>query len=389
MARKNDDNFYRRQQEEANRLAATQNRHLNEIAKLAKSSVEEMRKMRRAFETFAEAMLGMKIEPFQGAVLSEAARGQIAEFYLKGFKETLLKGEALTVPGDNSYEAAKRDIISRCESLTASSIDLHTRNLTCFECPTEPKGRPYPHVDISTPGKKDRVAEHVKDARAAKLEAKRAAAREDEERARREGKARTGYGDVLAIVDEAPAGTVSAAIQEAIDNGEHPPVLDGLDGDGLDDDDLPACGFCGDDPGLPECPTHGEALPPGVTPKMMADHPEFAERVRSSPHYHQANQDASRRTHEVRIFADGTGIVPTEPGEDIPVTQNGKEIGRATINEDGTGTISIDGDKALPTGFASGGYTGVGLSENVMGGIVHQGIFSDAARRRRDGLASY
>lgn len=103
MARKNDDNFYRRQQDEANRLAATQNRHLNEIAKLAKSSVEEMRKMRRAFETFAEAMLGMKIEPFQGAVLSEAARGQIAEFDIKGFKETLLKGEALTVPEGEPY----------------------------------------------------------------------------------------------------------------------------------------------------------------------------------------------------------------------------------------------------------------------------------------------
>ena len=109
MARKNDDNFYRRQQDEANRLAATQNRHLNEIAKLAKSSVEEMRKMRRAFEAFSEAMLGMKIEPFQGAVLSEAARGQIAEFDINGFKETLLKGEAPTVPGDNSHEAAKME----------------------------------------------------------------------------------------------------------------------------------------------------------------------------------------------------------------------------------------------------------------------------------------
>ncbi len=406
MARKDNDNFYRRQQEEANRLSAQQNRHLADIARHSKSAAQELRKFRHAFETFAEAMLGMKIEPFQGAVLSEAARGQVAEFDIKGFKEALLKGEALTVPGDNSHEAAKRDIISRCESLTASSIELHTRNLTCFECPTEPKGEPYPHVDISTPGKKDRVAEHVKDARAAKLDAKRAAAREDEERARREGKARTGYGDVLAIADEAPAGTVSAAIQEAIANGEHPPVLDGLDGDGLDDEDLPACGFCGDDPGLPECPTHGEVLPPGVTPKMMADHPEFAERVRRTPHYHQANQYASQRAkHEVRIAPDGTGVLPTEPGEDIPVTMNGKEIGRATVREDGTATVSIDGDKAIPT-VARGGYTGIGLSENVVGGIVHQGIFSDIAtadtekrslsqfaadaeRRRRDGLASY
>lgn len=292
MARKDNDNFYRRQQEEANRLSAQQNRHLADIARHSKSAAQELRKFRHAFETFTKAMLGMKIEPFQGAALSEAARGQVAEFDIKGFKEALLKGEALTVPG-GAVDDATRDIISRCESLAASSIELHTRNLTCFECPTEPKGEPYPHVDISTPSQKDRVAEHVKDARAAKLEAKRAAAREDEERARREGKARTGYGDVLAIVDEAPAGTVEAAIQEAIDNGEHPPALDGLDV--IDDSDLPACGFCGDNVGLPECPAHGEVLPPGVTPKMMADHPEFAERVRRTPHYHQANQDASQR----------------------------------------------------------------------------------------------
>ena len=120
MARKNDDNFYRRQQDEANRLAATQNRHLNEIAKLAKSSVEEMRKMRRAFETFTEAMLGMKIEPFQGAVLSEAARGQVAEFDINGFKETLLKGEALTVPGGSLHEAA----IERVQE----TLSLHNPN---------------------------------------------------------------------------------------------------------------------------------------------------------------------------------------------------------------------------------------------------------------------
>lgn len=132
-----------------------------------------------------------------------------------------------------------------------------------------------------------------------------------------------------------------------------------------------------------------EVLPPGVTPKMMADHPEFAAQIRGTIAYREDNQEASKRTHEMRLLPDGTGILPTEPGEDITVTMNGKEIGRATINEDGTGTVSIDGDKALPTGFASGGYTGVGLSENVMGGIVHQGIFSDAARRRRDGLASY
>ena len=120
MARKNDDNFYRRQQDEANRLAATQNRHLNEIAKLAKSSVEEMRKMRRAFEAFSEAMLGMKIEPFQGAVLSEAARGQVAEFDINGFKETLLKGEALTVPGGSLHEAA----IERVQE----TLSLHNPN---------------------------------------------------------------------------------------------------------------------------------------------------------------------------------------------------------------------------------------------------------------------
>ena len=62
--------------------------------------------------------------------------------------------------------------------------------------------------------------------------------------------------------------------------------------------------------------------------------------------------------------------------------------------------------RRTPQGYAAGGYTGVRLSENMMGGIVHQGIFSDATipeknaralsqyaadaeRQRRDGLASY
>lgn len=332
MARNDSDNFYRRQQEEANRIAAKQHRVLTDIAKLAKSSNEELRKFRKAFEAFAEAIRGMKIEPFQGAVLSEAAREQIAEFDIKGFKEALLNGEALITPGG--------DPVGKPVAVRV------------------PEGKPYPSFDLKPDETKKRIA-HV------------------------ERTPRLGYGDVVADNED----FIAHEREAAIENGEHPPTLDGME-----DIDLPACGFCGDDIGAPGCPAHGEAeevLPPGVTPKMMADHPEFAERVRNSPHYHQANQEASRRTHEVRILADGTGIIPTEPGEDIPVTQNGKEIGRATINEDGTGTISIDGEKALPTSFASGGYTGVGLSENVMGGIVHQGIFSDAARRRRDGLASY
>lgn len=102
MAR-NNDNYYVRAQEEANRIAAKQHRVLTDIAKLAKSSNEELRKFRKAFEAFSEAMLGLRIEPFQGAVLSEAARGQVAEFDIKGFKETLQRGESLTVPEGKPY----------------------------------------------------------------------------------------------------------------------------------------------------------------------------------------------------------------------------------------------------------------------------------------------
>lgn len=390
MARKNDDNFYRRQQDEANRLAATQNRHLNEIAKLAKNSVEEMRKMRRAFEAFSEAMLGMKIEPFQGAVLSEAARGQIAEFDIKGFKETLLKGEALTVPEGKPYPKVdftpkpggeKRvEYVERTPRLCYG--DVIEANDDFIKTELADLGLvigvdldlddPAQHALVATRGaveSNDRLVvicdelatrelllavEHERDSRLFGI------GEEDEaviawqrvvlverirEKVAESERARVAtIREKLAIVDEAPAGTVEAAIQEAIDNGEHPPALDGLDV--IDDSDLPACGFCGDNVGLPECPAHGEVLPPGVTPKMMADHPEFAERVRRTPHYHQANQ------------------------------------------------------------YASGGYTGVGLGENVVGGIVHQGIFSDttipekntlalsqyaadAERQRRDGLASY
>lgn len=103
MARKEPENFYRRQQEEANRIAAKQHRALVDLVKLAKSSNEELRKMRRAFEAFSEAMLGMKVEPFQAAALSEAARGQVAEFDIKGFKEALDRGEAPVVPEGEPY----------------------------------------------------------------------------------------------------------------------------------------------------------------------------------------------------------------------------------------------------------------------------------------------
>lgn len=164
------------------------------------------------------------------------------------------------------------------------------------------------------------------------------------------------------------------ALERAIATGEHPPVLDGLE----EDMDLPLCGFCGDTLGLPGCPTHGEVLPPGVTPAMMAKHPDFAERIRSTPNHHQINQDASKRQREqeraIPITRHGHFFVPTEPGKDIPVTRNGEEIGRATINEDGTGTISIDGEASGPSKFATGGYTGVStapFAEPRLAGSVH------------------
>lgn len=433
MARNDSDNFYRRQQEEANRIAAKQHRVLTDIAKLAKSSNEELRKFRKAFETFAEAILGMKIEPFQGAVLSEAARGQVAEFDIKGFKEALLNGEALVTPGGNPADdpAGKPAAVRVPEGKPYPSFNFK---------PDETKKR-IAHVE-RTPrlgygdvvaGNEDFIAHERESGKSEEevsnlglvigvdlasdnpeehlLIAPRAMLNErketysivaDEPETRELLLAVEAYAPNPGSGEEWPdtdqrAELVSrvrdmlnkpSTLEAAIENGEHPPTLDGME-----DIDLPACGFCGDDIGAPGCPTHGEVLPQGVTPKMMADHPEFAERVRNSPHYHQMNQDASKRQREqeraIPITRHGHFFVPTEPGKDIPVTRNGEEIGRATINEDGTGTISIDGEKALQAGFASGGYTGVGLSENVMSGIVHQDIFSDAKRRRRDDLASY
>lgn len=72
MARKEPENFYRRQQEEANRIAAKQHRALVDLVRLAKSSNEELRKMRRAFEAFTEAVNGIKLEPFQVDALTKA-----------------------------------------------------------------------------------------------------------------------------------------------------------------------------------------------------------------------------------------------------------------------------------------------------------------------------
>ena len=119
MARKEPENFYRRQQEEANRIATKQHRALMDIAKLVKSSNEELRKMRRAFEAFAEAVNDMKIEPFKlqafTAALAEAERtAKIAEwehppplFDVKAFKEALGRGEAPVVPEGEPYPEVK------------------------------------------------------------------------------------------------------------------------------------------------------------------------------------------------------------------------------------------------------------------------------------------
>lgn len=180
MARKEPENFYRRQQEEANRIAAKQHRALVDLVRLAKSSNEELRKMRRSFEAFAEAVGGMKLEPFQlqafTAARAEAERTvKIAEgehppplFDAKAFKEVLDRGEA----------------------------------------PVVSEGEPYPEVQIEPDHSKKRVE------------------------ARSQRAPRLGFGDVVAsmdestapplvVVDEAEAGTVSAGIQAALnDDGE-------------------------------------------------------------------------------------------------------------------------------------------------------------------------
>lgn len=119
MARKEPDNFYRRQQEEANRIAVKQHRALVDLVKLTKSSNEELRKMRRAFEAFAEAVGGMKVEPFQvkafTAARAEAERtAKIAEgehppplFDAAAFKEMLDRSEAPVVPEGEPYPEVK------------------------------------------------------------------------------------------------------------------------------------------------------------------------------------------------------------------------------------------------------------------------------------------
>lgn len=288
MARNDSDNFYRRQQEEANRIAAKQHRVLTDIAKLAKSSNEELRKMRRAFEVFAEAVSDMKIEPFKlqafTAARAEAERTvKIAEgehppplFDVKAFKEALDRGEA----------------------------------------PVVPEGEPYPEVHIEPDHSKKRVETHA-------------------ERA-----PRLGFGDIigdpdertappLAVVDEAEADTLDSAIKAALnDDGDPLP---------LDRDAMFAC------------------------PSDCAlDHEHIAAHGSDPAFWH-------------------------EPEEEC-----------ADVSE----------ARRTPRGYAVGGYTGVGLSENVVGGIVYQGIFSDATipeknartlsqyaadaeRQRRDGLASY
>lgn len=115
MARKEPENFYRRQQEEANRIAVKQHRVLVDLVRLVKSSNEELRKMRRAFEAFVEAVSGMKLEPFKlqafTAARAEAERtAKIAEgehppplFDAKEFKEALGRGEAPVVPEGEPY----------------------------------------------------------------------------------------------------------------------------------------------------------------------------------------------------------------------------------------------------------------------------------------------
>lgn len=72
MSRKEPENFYKRQLEEANHIATKQHRALVDIAKLVKSSNEELRKMRRSFEAFSEAVLAMKMEPSQASTLTMA-----------------------------------------------------------------------------------------------------------------------------------------------------------------------------------------------------------------------------------------------------------------------------------------------------------------------------
>lgn len=127
MARKDNDNFYRRQQEEANRIATAQSRTMNDIARLAKSQAEELRKLRRAFEEFAKAVLDIKtVQPFQGDVLVSAT------------------GLPLVPEGrDGNYTAEQR---ARAGVQAHAKDSGHPDGWRPLE---EREGQPYPKVDIT------------------------------------------------------------------------------------------------------------------------------------------------------------------------------------------------------------------------------------------------
>lgn len=265
------DNFYRRQQEEANRIATAQSRTMNDIARLAKSQAEELRKLRRAFEEFAKAVLDIKtVRPFQiDAASADAAKLEMTN-------------------GDIPPEEAAAN------AMRAAGLGEPEFDAAAFR---ERIGQPYPKVDIAPKGKpKARITRlgygDVTEKPSLNPDTLITVWPGDEPAVnpnpanarvmRRADAERLGY---TQIIHDPEVDVEGSELDEAIQNGEHPPAMF----------EVPEVAPVKTNRDGTRSYIKQEVLPPGVTPKMMEEHPEFAERVRNSPHYHQANQDASQR----------------------------------------------------------------------------------------------
>ena len=373
MARKEPENFYRRQQEEANRIAVKQHRALVDLVRLAKSGNEELRKMRRSFEAFTEAVNGMKLEPFK----------------LQAFTAARAEAERTVKIAEGEHPPPLFDVKAFKEALDRD------------EAPVVPEGEPYPEVQIEPDHSKKRVE------------------------ARSQRAPRLGFGDVVAspdertapplvVVDEAEVDTLDSAIKAALnDDGESFGFTVDLNADGELMNELPmqpATGvpvkLGGEVVGTADIFEDGTASIHFTDPmEIPAHHGEFDLFWK-----HELADEAAERLEEVMgdplpLDRDAMFACPSDCALDHEhIAAHGSDP--AFWHEPEEECADVSEARRTPRGYAVGGYTGVGLSENVMSGIVHQGIFSDttvpekntralsqyaadAERQRRDGLASY
>ena len=330
------DNFYRRQQEEANRIATAQSRTMNDIARLAKSQTEELRKLRRAFEEFAKAVLDIKtvrhfhidaasadaakLEMTNGDIPPEEAAANAMraaglgepEFDTAAFKERIgqpypkvditpndklkkvVVGGALRTNrlGYGDVVAANDDFVNG--ELESGKSEEEVRGLGLVIGVDYSKADPAEVALIASrktveSGDRWTVLCDENETRKLLLEVEA----ERDSRVYAEGDAEINQQRVILVerirekINNATHYTIGAAAEmaDAIRNGEHPPAMF----------EVPELAPVKENRDGTRSYIKQEVLPPGVTPKMMEEHPEFAERVRNSPHYHQANQDASQR----------------------------------------------------------------------------------------------